>query len=61
MIGWWGNDYYNSKLISYPDPISIIKPKPLEKYTVENLSKTEVKPVKLILRIIFLTLNLILH
>lgn len=37
-LGWWGNDYYNSKLTSYPDPISIIKQKPLEKYQIENLT-----------------------
>ena len=46
-IGWWGSDNYKKFL----DPDTSLptwnKPKPLEKYTIENLSKTDVKPVKI--------------
>lgn len=50
-LGWWGNDYYRSKLNITPDPISYIKHKPLEKYQIENLEnapvyKTEIKVEK---------------
>lgn len=38
-LGWWGNEYYKSKLNTTPDPISVIKQKPLEKYQIESLSK----------------------
>ncbi len=46
-VGWWGSDNY--KKILNPDTSlpSWNKPKPLEKYTIENLSKTEVKQVKI--------------
>ena len=46
-LGWWGS--YNYKKFLNPDTSlpSWNKPKPLEKYTIENLSKTEVKPVKI--------------
>lgn len=47
FLGWWGNNLYTSRLKKYPDPISIIKQKPLEKYTIENLSKTKFKPSKI--------------
>lgn len=40
FLGWWGNDLYKSRNTNYPDPISIIRQKPLEKYQIENLSKT---------------------
>ena len=46
-IGWWGSDNYKKFL----DPDTSLptwnKPKPLEKYTIENLSKTDEKPVKI--------------
>jgi len=39
FLGWIGNDYYRSRLNTSPNPISVIKSRPLEKYAVENLSK----------------------
>lgn len=39
LLGWWGNDFYKSKQTKYPNPISYIKERPLEKYAIENLSK----------------------
>ncbi len=45
-LGWWGNDYYKNYLNKDLSLPSWNKPKPLEKYTIENLSKTEIKPVK---------------
>lgn len=42
-LGWWGSDMYKNyvnKDLSLP---SWNRPKPLEKYTIENLSKTEFK------------------
>ncbi len=46
-LGWWGSDNYKNFL----DPDTSLptwnKPKPFEKYTIENLSKTDVKPVKI--------------
>jgi len=46
-LGWWGNDLYKSSLDTYPDPISIIKQKPLEKYSIENLSKAIIPNVSI--------------
>lgn len=46
-LGWWGNDYYKSFLNPDTSLPSWNKPKPLEKYTIENLSKTEFKPSKI--------------
>ncbi len=45
-LGWWGNDYYKNYLNKDLSLPSWNKPKPLEKYTIENLSKTEIKPAK---------------
>lgn len=46
-LGWWGNEYYKSKLNITPSPISYIKQRPLEKYQIENLNnqvyKTDIK------------------
>jgi len=43
LIGWLTNTAYH--LPKTPiNPISQIKPRPLEKYSIENLSKTEFKP-----------------
>lgn len=44
-LGWWGNEYYKSKLNITPNPISYIKHRPLEKYQIENLSETYVPSV----------------
>ena len=47
MFGWWGSDMYkNSKNQNLQLP-NWTKPKPLEKYTIENLSKTEFKSSKI--------------
>lgn len=46
-LGWWGSDTYKSYLNLDTDLPSWNKPKPLEKYTIENLSKTDVKSVKI--------------
>lgn len=40
FIGWFGNDFYRLKVNNQtPNPISVIKPRPLEKYAIENLSQ----------------------
>ena len=46
-LGWWGNDKYQKLLknVDYQKSISLIKP--LEKYSIENLRSTEIKPVKI--------------
>lgn len=44
-LGWWASDMYKNYLNQNLDLPSWNKPKPLEKYTIENLSQTEVKPV----------------
>ena len=46
-LGWWGSDIYKSYLNKDLSLPSWNKPKPLEKYTIENLSKTEFKPSKI--------------
>ena len=46
-LGWWGNDTYKKFLNQNTDLPAWNKPKPLEKYTIENLSKVEVKTVKI--------------
>ncbi|MFZ3301786.1 MAG: hypothetical protein WA152_03685 [Microgenomates group bacterium] len=46
-LGWWGNETFKNYLSQDTDLPSWNKPKPLEKYTIENLSKTDVKPVKI--------------
>ncbi len=42
-IGWFANTAYNLPK-SQGNPISQVRPRPLEKYTIENLSKTTFKP-----------------
>lgn len=44
--GWWGGRNYSSGKTG--SPISIIKPRPLEKYTIENLSRAEVEKGEII-------------
>ena len=47
VFGWWGSDIYkNSKNQNLQLP-NWNKPKPLEKYTIDNLSKTNFKPSKI--------------
>ena len=46
-LGWWGNETFKNYLSLDTDLPSWNKPKPLEKYTIENLSKTAVKPAKI--------------
>jgi len=46
-LGWWGSDTYKKFLNQNTDLPAWNKPKPLEKYTIENLIKTEVKTVKI--------------
>jgi dipeptidyl aminopeptidase/acylaminoacyl peptidase len=44
-VGWWMNDTYKKYLSQNPELPNWNKPKPLEKYKIENLSKTDIKPV----------------
>ena len=46
-FGWWGNETFKKYLDKDLSLPSWNKIKPLAKYTIENLSKTEVKPVKI--------------
>ena len=46
-FGWWGNDTYKKYLDTDTSLPLWNKPKPLEKYSIENLSKTEFKPSKI--------------
>ncbi|AKM83494.1 hypothetical protein A2422_01310 [Candidatus Woesebacteria bacterium RIFOXYC1_FULL_31_51] len=46
-IGWWGSDLYKNYLNKNQELPSWNKPKPLEKYTIENLSKAKVEPSKI--------------
>ncbi len=46
-IGWWGSDLYKNSLNKDLSLPTWNKPKPLEKYTIESLSKTIVKPAKI--------------
>lgn len=46
-LGWWGSEKYTNYLNRNPaQGWSTLggRPKPLEKYTIENLSKTDIKP-----------------
>lgn len=47
-LGWWGSNtyknYLNNKDLGLP---AWTKPKPLEKYSIENLSKADIKPVEI--------------
>jgi dienelactone hydrolase len=47
MLGWWGSDTYKNYLNKDLSLPSWNKPKPLEKYTIENLSKTDFKTSKI--------------
>jgi len=47
-FGWWFNSFYQSGLAA-TSPISPVIPKPLEKYTIENLAQAEVKKGNIIL------------
>lgn len=44
-LGWWGNEMFKNYLDKDLTLPNWNKPKPLEKYTIENLSKTEIKSV----------------
>lgn len=46
-LGWWGNDVYKNYLSEDLSLPNWNKPKPLERYSIENLSKTDVKPAKI--------------
>ncbi len=47
MLGWWGNDNYKNYLNTDTSLPTWTKPRPLEKYSIENLAQTEVKPVEI--------------
>ncbi len=47
-FGWWVNSFYQSGLAA-TSPISPVIPKPLEKYTIENLAQAEVKKGNIVL------------
>jgi len=47
-FGWWVNSFYQSGLAA-TSPISPVMPKPLEKYTIENLTQAEVKKGNVVL------------
>jgi len=46
LIGWFGNNAY--RLPEKPDPAPQIKPTPLLKYSIENLSKAEFKSSEIV-------------
>jgi dienelactone hydrolase len=46
LIGWFANTAYHLPR-SAGNPLSEIKPTPLDKYTIENLSKVKVDPAKI--------------
>jgi len=46
-LGWWGSDIYKNYLNKEQMLPAWNKPKPLEKYTIENLSKTNFEPSKI--------------
>jgi len=46
-LGWWGSDLYKDYLNKDLSLPTWNKPKPLEKYTIENMSKTEFKASKI--------------
>jgi dipeptidyl aminopeptidase/acylaminoacyl peptidase len=46
LVGWFANVAYHLPKSS-ANPISQVKPRPLEKYTLENLSKTNFEPSQL--------------
>jgi len=46
--GWWTNSLYQSGLAS-SSPISPVIPRPLEKYTIENLAQTKVEKGEILL------------
>jgi dipeptidyl aminopeptidase/acylaminoacyl peptidase len=48
VAGWFLHAYY-IKPASPQNPITQIKPRPYDKYTIENLSKTAVSPVAIII------------
>lgn len=48
VLGWFLNDLYQKNIGEYDSEIPIISKKPLEKYTIENLSKTEIPEVEII-------------
>lgn len=48
-LGWFASDLYKNYLNKDLSLPSWTKPKPLEKYTIENLSKTNFKPSKVII------------
>src|SRR3989344_5946794 len=43
-LGWWGSDIYKNYLSKEQMLPTWNKPKPLEKYTIENLSNTKFSP-----------------
>ena len=45
MIGWFANTLYHMPKNS--NPITLVKPTPLLKYTIENLSKTKIAPAQI--------------
>lgn len=45
-VGWWGSDQYKNYIENRNNLPILDKFKPLEKYTIENLSKTDIKSVK---------------
>lgn len=45
LVGWFANTAYHLPRSS--NPIAQIKPTPLDKYTIENLSRTKVDPVQI--------------
>ena len=46
LAGWALNSLYNSPKSS-PNPISQVKPRPLDKYSIENLSKAKIEAAKI--------------
>ena len=46
VLGWFLNSFYNSQK-SPQSPIAQIKPRPLDKYTIDNLAKANIEPAKI--------------
>lgn len=47
-LGWWLNDFYQKTLKREFGPLNVPIIKPLEKYSIENLSGKDIKPSKIV-------------
>jgi hypothetical protein len=50
LIGWFGHDIYkDNKSVENPVVPVWIKPRPMDKYSIESLSQTPIKPSKIVI------------